>query len=423
VFHPRSTTYVAARAVVLLALTAGGLTAATAAAASTAGSTFSSVPVSYTCSLSGYSRSAAPLNLSASLGAQSTVSTGTDLTVEVVTSSAQLPASLASSMPAISYIGAAGASAVTGGSVSLSGQSPQLGMAAGAMTEIPSLTVTGMMVPRNAGTAYAEAPRSLQLVPADGSTKLAPITCTATSVVRIQVIVTSATSTGSGSGSGATVLGGSSVVAGAQVYRCTVTAATATTSVVDVPMRLRHSGPNVVGTPDDVSLYSPSDAFGGALSGTATPMAVTASLGLTGAYAGSIPLADSGGAGQVLLSGRWMPQLAGAFRLRAPSVFSVRLRTAQATTVSVMCTAITTTTTTTVVRVTVAKGSTLATGPTLAAVPPTTVASGKAPDTGTGGSLHATANLTLAAGGSAIVMAGIVIIALALRRRRGRAAI
>ena len=49
--------------------------------------------------------------------------------------------------------------------------------------------------------------------------------------------------------------------------------------------------------------------------------------------------------------------------------------------------------------------------------------SGKAPDTGTGGSLHATANLTLAVGGSAIVMAGIVIIALALRRRRSRAAI
>jgi hypothetical protein len=421
VFHPWNATCIAARAVVLLALAAGGLTATTAAAASTAGSTFSSVPVNYTCSLSGYSRSAAPLNLSASLGARSTVSTGTDLTVEVVTASAQLPASLASSMPAISYIGAAGASQVTGGSVSLSGQSPQLGMAAGAMTEIPSITATGMVVPRSAGTAYAEAPRSLQLVPADGSTKLAPIICTATSVVKIRVIVTSATS--AGTGSGATVLGGSSAVAGAQVYRCTVTAATATTSVVDVPMRLRHSGPNVVGMPDDVSLYSPSDAFGGALSGTATPMAVTASLGLTGAYAGSIPLADSGAAGQVLLSGRWMPQVPGAFRLRAPSVFSVRLRTAQATTVSVMCTAITTTTTTTVVRVTVAKGSTLATGPTLAAVPPTTVASGKAPDTGTGGSLHATANLTLAAGGSAIVMAGIVIIALALRRRRGRAAI
>ena len=409
-FHPRSATYLAVRAVVLLALTAGGLTVATAAAASTAGSTFSSVPVSYTCSLSGYSQSAAPLSLSASLGAPSTVSTGTDLTVKVVTASAQLPASLASSMPAISYIGAAGASQVTGGSVSLSGQSPQLGMAAGAMTEIPSITATGMVVPRTAGTAYAQAPQSLQLVPADGSTKLAPITCTATSVVKIQVIVTSATS--AGTGSGATVLGGSSDAAVTQAYRCTVTAATATTSVVDIVMGLRHSGPNVVGMPDDVSLYSPSGAFGGALPGTATPMAVTASLGLTGAYAGSIPLADSGGAGQVLLSGRWMPQMPGTFWLRAPSRFSVRLRTVQATTVSFMCMAITTTTTTAVVRLTVGKGPARATVP-----------SEKAPNTGTGGSLHATANLTLAAGGSTIVIVGIVIIALALRRRRGRVAI
>lgn len=257
-FHPRSATYIAVRAVVLLALAAGGLSAATAAVASTAGSTFSSVPVNYTCNLSGYSRSAAPLSLSASLGAPSTVSTGTDLTVEVVTASAQLPASLASSMPAISYIGAAGASQVTGGSVSLSGQSPQLGMAAGAMTEIPSITATGMVVPRSAGTAYAEAPRSLQLVPAHGSTKLASITCTATSVVKIQVAVTTVTST--------------------------------VTSVATTP-------------------------------------------------------------------------------------------------------------------------------------PATVMTSGKAPDTGTGSSLYATANLTLAAGGSAIVMAGIVIIGLALRRRRGRAAI
>src|SRR5258708_6680172 len=119
----------AARGVVLLALAAGGLTVATAAAASTAGSTFSSVPVSYTCSLSGYSRSAAPLSLTASLGAHSTVMTGTDLTIEVVTASAMLPAGLASSMPAISYIGAAGTSVVTGGSVSFAGQSAQLGMA------------------------------------------------------------------------------------------------------------------------------------------------------------------------------------------------------------------------------------------------------------------------------------------------------
>jgi hypothetical protein len=192
--------------------------------------------------------------------------TGTDLMVKVVTASTQLPASMASSMPAISYIGAAGTSQVTGGSVSLSGQSPQPGTAAaGAMTEIPSITATGMVVPRSAGTAYAEAPQSLELVPADGSTKMAPITCTATSVVKIQVTVKSATST--------------------------------VTSVA-----------------------------------TAHPITVSAS----------------------------------------------------ATTV---------------------------------------VASGKAPDTGTGSSLHATANMTLAAGGSAIVIAGIVIMALALRRRRGQAAI
>jgi hypothetical protein len=362
--------------------------------------------------------------------------TGTDLTVELVTASAQLPASLASSMPAVSYIDAAGTSQFTGGSVSLSGQSPELEMAAGATTEIPSITAAGTVVPQSAGTAYAEAPQSLQLAPVDGSTKLAPITCTATSAVQVQVTVTSATSAGPGSagpgsagtgsagtGSGATGLPGA-VVADAQVYRCTGTSATATMQAVDIVMRLGHSGPDVVGSPDDVSLSSPSDAFGGALPGTATPMAATASLGLAGAYAGSIPLADSGSAGQVMLSARWMPQTSGTFQLRAPSRFSVRLRTVQATTVSVICTAITTTTTTAVVRVTTAKESIVSVAATQpAATQPAAVMASGAPDTGTGSSLHATTNMTLAVGGSAIVIAGIVVIALALRRRRGQAAI
>jgi len=426
VFHPRNATYIAARTVALLALVAGGVATATAAAASTANSAISSVPVSYTCSLGGYSHSAASFSLNASLGAGSTVMTGTDLTVELVTASAQLPASLASSMPAVSYIDAAGTSQVTGGSVSLSGQSPELEMAAGATTEIPSITAAGTVVPQSAGTAYAEAPQSLQLAPVDGSTKLAPITCTATSAVQVQVTVTSATSAGTtsaGTGSGGTVAG--AVVADAQVYRCTVTSATATMQAVDIVMRLGHSGPDVVGSPDDVSLSSPSDAFGGALPGTATPMAATASLGLAGASAGSIPLADSGGAGQVMLSARWMPQTSGTFKLRAPSRFSVQLRTVQATTVSAICTAITTTTTTAVVRVTAAREAIVnvaATQP-AATQPATVMASGKAPDTGTGSSLHATTNMTLAVGGSAIVIAGIVVIALALRRRRGQAAI
>ena len=111
-----------------------------------------SVPVTYMCNLSGYSRSRRRPSLSASLGVPSTARRGTDLTVqELVTARAQLPVSLASSMPAISYIGAGAPLRSPGAASSLSGQNPQLGTAAGAMTESPSITATGSGRPAERG--------------------------------------------------------------------------------------------------------------------------------------------------------------------------------------------------------------------------------------------------------------------------------
>ena len=420
-YHLRTVTQIAARAVGLLALASGGLTAAAAAAGATttADGPFSSAPVSYACNLSGYGQGTSPLTLSASVSAQSTVPTGTALTIKVVTAATKLPSGMTSGMPAISAIDTAGTSQVTGGSVNLTGQSPQLGMAAGAMTEIPALTATGVVVPKTAGTAYAYAPRSLQLLPMNGSSKLAPMTCSAASVTSVRVTVTTAAGTTGSTGSAATP-------AGTQAYRCTVTttATATTTSPSEVMMRLGHSGPNAVDTPDNVSLTSVNSGFGGLLQGAMTPMASSASLGLAGAYAGSIPLGfGSMHASHVALAGRWMPQKAGTFRLRAPQRFSMHLRTAQATIVVVVCTAVTTTTTTTVVHVATSTAASRAAEQGFAATQSSPAASSKAPDTGTGGSLHSNSDMALAVGGSAAVVAGIGIILLALRRRRGHAAV
>jgi hypothetical protein len=422
VYHLRTVTQIAARAVGLLALAGGGLTAAAAAASATttADGPFSSVPVSYACSLSGYGQGTAPLTVSASVSAQSTVTTGTALTIKVVTAATQLPSGMTSGMPAISAIEAAGTSQVTGGSVNLTGQSPHMVMAAGAMTEIPSITATGIVVPKTAGTAYAYAPKSLQLLPMNGSSRLAPMTCNAASVTSVRVTVTSAAgSTGS--------VGSAVAPAGAQAYRCTVTTATATTTTPgEVMMRLAHSGPNALDALDNVSLTSMNGGFGGMFQGAMTPTASSASLGLTGASNGSIPLGLKAGsmqASRVMLAGRWMPQKTGMFRLQAPHRFSMRLRTVQATTVVVVCTAVTTTTTSTVVHVMASSAAAKAAEQGFAATQGSSSASSKAPDTGTGGSLHSNSDMALAVGGSVAVVAGIGIILMALRRRRGHAAV
>ena len=443
-YHPRTVTHIAARVVVLLALVGGGSAAAvTAAGAAAAGGPFASAPVSYRCSLSGYGQGGSPLRLTATVNARSTVTAGSALTIRVVTARAALPPAVTGGMPAISDIGASGTSRVTGGSVSLTGQSPRLGIAADALTRIPSITASGSVIPQAPGTARVYAPRSLLLLPASGSGKLAPVTCTATSVASVRVTVTP--------GGGSAPAGGAAVTAaGAQAYRCTVflstgflstgspgtgspgtgsgrtgTAPATTVSSSEVMMRLGHSGPGAVGVPENVFLTSANGGFGGSLRSAAAPMASSASLGLAGAYRGSVPLRlvpRSMRAGHVVLAGRWMPRMAGMFRLRAPHRFSLRLRTVQAATLVVVCTALSTTTTTTAVRVTASTAASRAAEQGFAASQGSAAAPGKAPNTGAGGSLHASSGMTLA-GGAAALVAGAGIIALALRRRRGHAAI
>jgi hypothetical protein len=211
--------------------------------------------------------------------------------------------------------------------------------------------------------------------------------------------------------------------AGTQLYTCAVqvnvaTGGTPASSVV--PMRLAAFGPDAVAADDQVSLTSAT--LGEPMAG-ATPMAVSASLGLEGAAAGSIPLGVGMHDGELALTGSWQPTQAGLYRLIAPHRFQVTMRTTTAVTVVVVCTATTVTTTTTTVRVatsvmpSMAAAGLAASGmsPTASAMTPATGAS--APDTGAGGSLHSPVDLTLLAAGVVAATAGVVTMLLAIRRR------
>jgi hypothetical protein len=422
VYHPRSVKSPAVRAATVLVLAGGGILMTAAVAAAAPATSTSSTQVNYSCSLSGYGQGMAPLPVSASVSSPDTMSAGTSDSVKLVTSATQIPAAIAAQLSQISsisvsgtsHVGSASGGAAGSGPAPLTGQSPTPSGAAGAVTEIPSMTATGTVTPKSAGSWYVAAPQSFQLQPMRGATKLAPLTCTAAKLASVLFTVTVAAGAPGSDDAAATGTG-----AGTQVYSCTLTAGSSTLGTSQVPVKIGYSGKGMAGAPENVWISSaPSALSGSALGGSqwasAAPMATSASLGLSGGYSGSIPMSWSTGSaqgGQLVLAAKWMPKSAGMFRLSAPHEFSLKARQ-QTTTFIVVCIAVTTQTSTTTVQV-----QAVATQQAAGAATASAGAAG-APNTGAGGSLSPSVDVGLAAAGAAVVLGGAGIGTLALRRRR-----
>jgi Family of unknown function (DUF6801) len=413
-----------ARAAIVLVLAGGGILMTAAVAAAAPATSSSSTQVNYSCSLSGYGQGMAPLPVSATVSSPDTMSVGTSESVKLVTSAIQIPAAIAAQLSQISSISVSGTSQVgsaSGGAAGsgpapLTGQSPTVSGAADAVTEIPSMTAIGTVTPKWAGSWYVAAPQSFQLQPMRGATKLAPLICTAAKSASVLFTVTVAAGAPGSAGAAAT---GAGAGTGTQVYSCTLTAGSSTLGTSQVPVKLGYSGKGMAGAPENVWMSSaPSALSGSALGGSqwasATPMATSASLGLSGVYSGSIPMSWSVGSaqgGQLVLAGKWMPNSAGMFRLSAPHEFSLKARE-QTTTFIVVCIAVTTQTSATTVQVQAVAAQQAAGAATASA------GAAGAPNTGAGGSLSPGADVGLAAAGAAVVLGGAGIGTLALRRRR-----
>lgn len=381
---------------------------ATSAGASTAvASPVGSGPVDYSCSLAPYGQSLAPLSLVAGLSADSN---GSAVTVKLTTQPVQLPAATAAALPQLSYLDVAGsatASGMSGTAVSLAGQSAYQGAAAGGMTQLPAITAVGTTSPSSPASARVQVPQTIMLTPV-GATAKAPLTCTTASTTTVQVAVGT---TGTSGAVGAAGTG--------QPYTCTITVGSTSTTASRVPMRLTATRMGTVGSQDAVTLSAPVSELGSAFPASAAPMSVTGSAPLGGTYAGTIPmtgLADSGD-GSFQLTGHWMPQSPGNVRIFAPHRFAASLREQTATMVTVACTATSATTTSTQVKVKVSRSSAAAVASASASTAP--AAAPGAPNTGGGGSLHSASELPLAAGGAAMVVAGLAITGYAVKRRRG----
>lgn len=346
-------------------------------------------PVAYSCSLGG--SAGQPMPLTAMMSGRST---GSAVTVTLVTQPVQLPSAGAAALPRFNYLDAAGnapMSGMHGASDSLSGQST----VSGGATQLPSVTATGTVPMGTGTTATVQAPPTLVLTPVGAATEPS-LTCTSSSTVQVQV-ATAAAGTG-------------------QPYSCTITVGTSSTTS-QVPMRLAASQ-------HMVTLSAPVNALGSSFPGSAAPMSVTGAATVAGAGDGNIPmtgLADSGD-GTFQLSGHWTPQRAGMTRVFAPRRFAAQLQASQ-TAVTVVCVAASATTTSAQVMTTTTqvKVQASASAAAMSSAPAQAASSNAmAPNTGGGGSLHASSELPLAAGGAAAAVAGLGLTWYALRRRAAR---
>lgn len=425
--HQRTVKERATRASAVLALAGGGvLLSAAAAAAAPAATAINplTAQVPYTCSLAGFGQGMAPLNVNATVSVQATVTAGSSVTVTITTAPTQIPTTTATQLPAINHFGLSGISTLTGsagtGQASLTGQSSALNAGTGALTVLPAMTATGTVTPQTAGSWALAAPRSFQLTPF-GTTRMAPVTCTAAKPATVAVTVVAA-GTGTSTGTG-TATAGTGTASGAQAYTCTITAATTTMAApTRIPMQLRLTGRGMKGSPEGVFLQSAPGALKGSSFGgfsqwapTAQPMSSSASLALSGASNGSVPLSlmpATAKTGQLALGGQFTPKTAGKFMLRAPHAFNLQMRKQQTTTtVTVSCTAAATTPST---AVQVQQGTAPATGA-MAGSP--VAAAGGAPNTGAGGSLSSSTDVALVAAGAVVVLGGAAAMLMALRRR------
>ncbi len=382
-----------------------------------ANASWATVPVTYSCSLTGSTASMPPVTIDAVLSTRATGTVGTATTVTLTTHPVQLPPA-STPLPAFTQVSGAGTAQSTDMTVSglaLSGQGSASGQASpspspsglttassqstGSTAQIPAIIASGTAIPANAGPASVQAPSTLTLTPvgvaglafncAIAGTSAGP----SAAAVQITVIQPAATS--------------------GPVYACTVTTGAHSVPEMDrIPMTLSGAGANRVGSTDTVTLSAPGNSFGGPYPAGTSAVSFSGALPVTGAQAGGVPLAgnmSAAGRGLMAMSGPLPLDAAGTDHILPPARFTVTVHAQQ---VSVVVCVLQTTVTTNMASSTTV---TVTEGATGAQAPSTPVG---APNTGGGGSLHHASRLPALAVGSAALLAGVWFTVTGLRRRQ-----
>ncbi|MDX6390540.1 MAG: hypothetical protein QOJ73_1603 [Streptosporangiaceae bacterium] len=386
------------------------------------------VPVTYSCSLTGSSASMPPVTVNAVLAAPATATVGAAMTVTLTTRPVQLPPA-STPLPAFTQVtgtgtaqstdmsasglalsGQSGASSQTSGTAggqtsaggqtgavgSTSGQTSASGAAGGSTALIPAIIASGSAIPANAGPATVQAPSTLTLTPV-GVAGLAfncaiAGTSAGPSAAAVQITVTQpAATTG-------------------PLYACTITTGAHSVLQTDrIPLMLRGTGPNRVGSTDTVTLSAPGNSFGGPYPAGTSAVSFSGALPVTGAQASSVPLAGNMSAAAndfLAMSGPLPLVAAGMDHILPPARFTVIVHAPQDSVV--VCVLKTTVTTTMMASTTV----NVTAGTQAPAAP------AGAPNTGGGGSLHHASRLPALAAGTAALLAGVWFTVAGLRRRQ-----
>jgi len=195
--HLRTAKHSAVAATILVLAGAGTLLSAAVAAAAPAPA-WSSAQVNYRCSLSAFGQGIAPLEISTTVSAPGYVATGTPQTVKFMTAAVPVPAAVASQLGQVSSIGVSGDFQVTWASGAGTGWTGQAALAGkvsivtgpGGRTEIPSVTATGAVTAKAAGSWYVAAPEFFKVQITRGATQLASLTCHLVKPGKIKVVAT-----------------------------------------------------------------------------------------------------------------------------------------------------------------------------------------------------------------------------------------
>ena len=372
------------------------------------------VPVTYSCSLTGSTASMPPVTVDAVLSTPATGTVGTATTVTLTTRPVRLPQA-STALPAFTQVtgtGTAQSTDMTVSGLALSGQSSASSQASpspspsglttasshstGSTAQIPAITASGNAIPANAGPASVQAPPTLTLTPVGVAGLAFNCAIAGPSAAAVQITVTQPAATSG------------------PVYACTITTGAHSVPEMDrIPMTLSGAGPNRVGSTDTVTLSAPGNSFGGPYPAGTSAVSFSGVLPVTGAQAGSVPLAgnmSAAGSGLMAMSGPLPLDAAGTDHILPPARFTVTVHAQQVSVVVCVLKSTVTTTMTPSTTVNVTDGiHALST-------PPSTPAG--APNTGGGGSLHHASRLPALAAGTAALLAGVWFTVTGLRRRQ-----
>ena len=371
-----------------------------------AGAVPATAALTYACTLAGGTASVPAISVAAVLSAPATDTVGTAATVTLTTRAAPFTVPTGTTVPTFTQVtgmGTAQSTGMTAASVMLSGQSAAL--AAGSATQIPVVTVSGSATPSSAGTATVHAPPALTLTPLGAAGAMFTCALVTTTAVTVQITVTQAAVT--------------PTAFTAPTYACTITSgAHSVNRKARIPIKLRDSGPSTVGATDTVTLSASGTALGGPFPAGTSTVGFSGALPVMGAQTDSVPLTgamtDSGN-GVFSMSGQLMLNAAGLDHILPPPRFTVTIHAAGVISVVVTCALVTAMTATmpSSVAVQVMSGTGVATVPFMAGATPS-----GAPATGGGGSLHRAGDLAGFAAGGALLLAGLGLTLMGLRRRR-----